>query len=517
MVKFSKMLVLSLVIIGLLAGSATAAVTVRTTVATSTGTVWGIPFESLSPTTFTSAAVNDTGIFYFTAPASAALDVVITLSNNVLVGTATNSYKLGKLVATDAQVLGTGGTVFASGQANSGSLVEAPAIATGTVGTVTGNQIKFTSVTLVAGARYIVVDAQNSGANIAAFDTINSLGLRLSVPSTSDTTDVAVGNTFTVTAAINIGGGGSNLSTTSATYGKYVMSTTYTVTKLANTIGIAFGRKKFSNNTLSDTIVLTAVGAEGTNPFMVTPPTMGSSNQIASVTFTLTGANQTAISTVKDTVTGSTAITYNATAGTWSSTDNLVGSRPRTDTFTFTVDGTDVISTASFTVGVTGTGNTSFPASYTYLTTTSGGSWSTDGFQGVVPYMSANPLFTTICFINNTTTAAVTVFADILSAESGASLTGLTGMTIGTVPAGGVTRFDFTSSILPYSFTGGAEVAGTAIPLTGLNAADRYSARLTVTGTTTAITTNCIQLDPAGSKRAVPVLTLQTGAQYYQQ
>jgi len=139
--------------------------------------------------------------------------------------------------------------------------------------------------------------------------------------------------------------------------------------------------------------------------------------------------------------------------------------------------------------------------------------WVSNGYQGIIPYISALSTYRTICFISNKSTASGAVTVDILSSESGATLTGLSGLSIGTLAAGGTMRVDFDSEITPYTYSGGTESAGTPTSLTGIQSNDRYTAMINVGASPTQIYVNCIQLDPAGSKRAVPVLT-QAGSSY---
>jgi len=510
--RFSKMVVLGLVIIGLLAGNAMAAITTRNTGASTTGITWGIPYESLSPTTFTTTNVVDTGVFYVTPPATTTVDLYVTFGSDVLIGSATGFYKLGVLGVADTTAITSDGTVMPTGGGIAAAPIEVPANTAGTLGVVTGNQIKFTGVAFVQGKKYIVVDAANN-AVITAGDTVNSLGMKLAIPSSADA-NVTVGSTFSVTTSFQVGT--TVVSTTTQVFAKYVMSQTYTVTGLQKTILVSEGRLKLGtaggaagSGTLTDTIVVAPTSTSTTNPFMFTAPAVGT--EIASLIYTVSGVNQAAISTVKESI-GGTTLTFASGAWTYSQSSGAFAS----ETFTFTVTGTTVINTGSFSVGITGTGGSGHPAALTYLASSSAGSWVTDGYQGVVAYMSANSAFTTICFLSNPTTAAANVFLDILAAESGAALTGLTNLSVGSIAAGGLMRVDFNANVTPYSFTGGAEVAGTAIPLTGLNAADRYVARFTITAAKTSIVTNCIQLDPAGAKRAVPVMNPFPG-NYFQQ
>lgn len=129
--------------------------------------------------------------------------------------------------------------------------------------------------------------------------------------------------------------------------------------------------------------------------------------------------------------------------------------------------------------------------------------WMPNSYQAIVPYLSADSTYGTICFINNKSTVAAVATADIVSSESGVLLTS---QAIGSVGAGKTVRVDFASTITPYTYSGSTETAGTPVTLTGLQTTDRYSAMINVGSAPANITVNCIQKDPAGSKRAVPVL-----------
>ncbi len=86
------------------------------------------------------------------------------------------------------------------------------------------------------------------------------------------------------------------------------------------------------------------------------------------------------------------------------------------------------------------------------------------------------------------------------------------------MPANGLIRVDFTSSITPYTYSGGVETAGTAVAIPGVQGNDRMSVILNVGAGVTAIQTNCIQTDTlAGVKRNVPVLTQTSGTVPWQQ
>lgn len=143
--------------------------------------------------------------------------------------------------------------------------------------------------------------------------------------------------------------------------------------------------------------------------------------------------------------------------------------------------------------------------------------WTPNGYQGLIPYISTQSAFSTICIVSNKSTASATLTVDILSSQSGASLTRLSGLSLGSLAGQGTMRVDFASQITPYTFSGGVETPGTPIALTGLADRDRYSALINAGASPTVITINCIQNDPAGSKRMVPVLTQTSASNPFQQ
>ncbi len=149
--------------------------------------------------------------------------------------------------------------------------------------------------------------------------------------------------------------------------------------------------------------------------------------------------------------------------------------------------------------------------------------WSPNGYQAIIPYINGSSTFDTICTISNQGATAAPATATLLSAESigaagGSIPTGAQGISLGTVPANGLIRVDFTSSITPYTYSGGVETAGTAVAIPGVQGNDRMSVILNVGAGVTAIQTNCIQTDTlAGVKRNVPVLTQTSGTVPWQQ
>jgi hypothetical protein len=142
--------------------------------------------------------------------------------------------------------------------------------------------------------------------------------------------------------------------------------------------------------------------------------------------------------------------------------------------------------------------------------------WTPNGYQGVIAYVSGSSTYNTICFISNQTTSAASATFDVLTAESAPSSLP-SGISLGTVPAKGTMRVDVNQTVTAYSYSGTTETAGTATTLTGIQSNDRFTARINVGASPSSITVNCIQADPAGSKRAVPVLVPQAsgGANIY--
>ncbi|MBF0559534.1 MAG: hypothetical protein HQL08_12235 [Nitrospirae bacterium] len=132
--------------------------------------------------------------------------------------------------------------------------------------------------------------------------------------------------------------------------------------------------------------------------------------------------------------------------------------------------------------------------------------WVPNGYTGIVTYINGSSTYNTICFISNQSTTAAPATFSVLTTESGAAITGLQGIQLGSVPAQGTMRVDINSSITPYSYSSSAETAGTATALTGLQGNDRFTGQFAVGAAPTSVTVNCIQADPAGSKRAVPVV-----------
>jgi hypothetical protein len=125
--------------------------------------------------------------------------------------------------------------------------------------------------------------------------------------------------------------------------------------------------------------------------------------------------------------------------------------------------------------------------------------WTINGYQAVIPYITTNPLYPTICVANNTSTAAADVMVDILSSETGTIGTNLD---VGEIAGLSTVRLDFAGQTVSNAVAGSA-----AIPL---GVAERYSVRLTITADQNQVYVNCLQAEPTGFKRMVPVLTDDT-------
>ena len=137
--------------------------------------------------------------------------------------------------------------------------------------------------------------------------------------------------------------------------------------------------------------------------------------------------------------------------------------------------------------------------------------WTPNGYQGIIPYINGSATFDTVCVLSNEGTATAAVKFSALSTESGAALAGLQGIVLPSLPGGSSMRLDLTSSLTPYTYSGGVETVGTPIPLTGVQPNDRFTGQLNISAAPVTITVNCIQTDTlAGVKRSVPVLQSQT-------
>jgi len=161
------------------------------------------------------------------------------------------------------------------------------------------------------------------------------------------------------------------------------------------------------------------------------------------------------------------------------------------------VTGTTILSTQVWPLGValnfTDTDLTDVTATDANFVT-----WTINGYQGIIPYATTYPGFTTICLVDNTSTAVADVLVDILSSESGVVQENLA---VGTIPGRTTARIDFGETAIT-----NVPTSDTAAITVGTNT--RYAARLTVTADQNQVYVNCIQLEPGSpNKRMVPVLT----------
>lgn len=142
--------------------------------------------------------------------------------------------------------------------------------------------------------------------------------------------------------------------------------------------------------------------------------------------------------------------------------------------------------------------------------------WNTNGYQGVLPYATTYSGYPTYCLINNTSSSSASITVDIMTSESGATLSSLAGLSLGSVGALGQKLIAFSgTSITPYTYSSGIETAGTAVTLTGLNSTlDRYAARISVGTTPANVTVKCYQPTPAGSYTDIPIFTSGTDTSY---
>lgn len=348
-----------------------------------------------------------------------------------------------------------------------------------------------------------------AGSNQGAIAGGHALTVKLPVMSAGATATVAVSSTT---------GGGTSITgaTVSATtYYSVVNQLSQVIATDTAAIDFVTGRVKLIPNNTTTAVLLDQTTANAWTTTNAAPTIAYAATTSDKLDITLSGsmtgisricwddANCTASSTTKFTIsTTANTATYSAAYATaYTDYDKKI---------TFVVDGTTLLSPRTFTVGtVNNLNNTSYldralvPATTTFYTLTLA------SYQAIIPYISADSTYKTICFINNGYNLVAPTVVDILSTESGATL--LTNQSVGSIGVGRTTRVDFASNITPYTWTSGAETAGTAIPLTGLNASDRYSALITVNAAAANVSMNCIQLDPAGSKRAVPVLSSNNG------
>jgi hypothetical protein len=169
----------------------------------------------------------------------------------------------------------------------------------------------------------------------------------------------------------------------------------------------------------------------------------------------------------------------------------------------------------AFDIGVSGTGAND-PAMDSYRSLMM---WLPNGYQGVIAHGTTYSGWPTYCVINNSSTSSANISVDILTAESGAALSGLSGLSLGSIPASAQKLIVFSgTSITPYTWSNGAETADTANAktLTGLNSTlDRYSARINVATSPSTVTVKCYMgAGGTGTYVDIPVFTSGSDSTY---
>lgn len=163
------------------------------------------------------------------------------------------------------------------------------------------------------------------------------------------------------------------------------------------------------------------------------------------------------------------------------------------------VDGTTSLQTrtlqASVDVGVTGTGANDPGAA----AADDAQVWGLNAYQALIPWMVTTSSVPTYCLINNADASrTASVLVDVISSEGGIIVENLN---MGSIDPQ-------TSNMAVFSADSASLTDGTAVSLTTLGDNKRYAPRITVTANPANVTMTCIQTDPiSGSKRAVPVLT----------
>lgn len=269
-------------------------------------------------------------------------------------------------------------------------------------------------------------------------------------------------------------------------------------------------RTKFDNGTVVDTISIAICDQNATaacNPSQnlvgrfIYPVTNVAASSDAKINIDLISSNQAIKSVVGTGVPGDGTLTYNATAGKWTDSNQTVTLGGTTvATYTFTTDGT-VINTRSFTTNVNTTPATNF-AAVSYLTNANAGAWSVNGYQGVLPYLFTGDTtlpIDTFCLVNNSSASQTgLVFVDVISSEG--DITGLSNLQIGAIPPQKSQMIKFAGDSVFFDGTEGTHQLAT------MGTEKRYAARMTVTATPVNVTVNCFQVDPAnGTKRVIPV------------
>ncbi|MFZ4439372.1 MAG: hypothetical protein ACOYOS_13155 [Syntrophales bacterium] len=244
--------------------------------------------------------------------------------------------------------------------------------------------------------------------------------------------------------------------------------------------------------------------------------TLTVAGDLSGLTYIKIGTNAAVTVTDAFKTAGSAAITGAwLSASTGDGLENVV-----TNNVVFTVDGSTALSARTFTLSfvLTKTNQTTLYGTAGNITPNVASAsatthvWLINGYQAVMPYGIANATYQTSCYINNPSINAALAYVDIVSTQSGASLTALTNLSLGSIPAYSTRRVTLDTSVTPYLASG---LPGTAIAL-GLPDWDKYSAKFTIQGPNSSVTMNCVQVDSATTKRVVPVLTA-TSNDYYRQ
>lgn len=271
--------------------------------------------------------------------------------------------------------------------------------------------------------------------------------------------------------------------------------------KIIAAAGAAAGTKDTAT-AISFALSAKTIGVNWTSGDKFTITLAGSMTGIARICYDDTTCDGTSKTAADSTIASTFTLATNSATYVYSSLSNTTIGKA----ITFVVDGTTVLAPRTFTISAVHDVTESSNYQDRTLTPDNGDYFGLTlaSYQGLIPYISANSTYKTICMVNNGYTLAGEGVVDIITSESGATL--LSNQSVGTIAVGATKRVDFDGSLTPYTWTSGAETAGTPIAL-GLNAADRYSARVTINANADDVSMNCIQLDPAGSKRAVPVLS----------
>jgi len=139
------------------------------------------------------------------------------------------------------------------------------------------------------------------------------------------------------------------------------------------------------------------------------------------------------------------------------------------------------------------------------------GTWTPNGYVGVIPYLNGNSAYDTICIVSNQGAGNAAVKFSALADESGASVATLQGIAVATLAPSQTLRLDITNVLQPYTYSSGTEAAGTPISLAPIASNDRFTGQINISASPSTVTVTCIQTDTlAGVKRTVPILQNNT-------